>query len=256
MNRGKSHLAQVLPDRLRQRLDVTGKSMRAVSLAIGAHAGYVRDLFDPERFNVPGAARLHALAEELETTTDYLLGEAESPDQVPSEVAFADGRKLDFGGSLSGIPGIPLLGTGDCSEDLIVKDTDSGQEVRVERASFDPDFHVRMIARPPALLGVPDLYAIFFVGESMRPRFEPGEPGIVDPRRPVRAGDYVLVQLTDGGRNADGSPEVTSVIVKRLVRRTEKEWVLEQYNPPATFALPRRAVARVHRILRPEDMLF
>lgn len=256
MTRNKSHLAQILPPRLRARLDSTGKSMRAVSLAVGAHAGYVRDLFDPERFNVPSAARLQALARELDTTTDYLLGEAESPAQVASEVVFDHGKRIEIGGSLAGGAGIPLLGTGDCSEDLIVFETESGQRARVERASFDPDFHARMIARPPALLGVPDLYAIYFVGDSMRPRFEPGEPGIVDPRRPVAAGDYVLVQLTDGGVNADGSPEVTSVIVKRLVRRTEKDLVLEQFNPPLVFTLPRAQVARVHRILRPEELLF
>lgn len=123
--------------------------------------------------------------------------------------------------------------------------------VAIERCSFDPDYHVRMIARPPALRGQRDLYAIYFHGDSMAPRFEPGEIGIVDPARPPAPGDYVVVQLTNGS-----SEDVVSVLVKRLVRQTARELLLEQFNPPITFAVPRVKVKRLHRILRETDLLL
>lgn len=243
-----ANVADTLPGRIKQRLADTGQTMRGVSLAIGAHAGYIRDLMDPDRFNVPSATRLQALANQLETTTEYLLGRVTSPDQVRSEVGVYE-TKLDFHGPFPDLPGIPLVGTGDCA-DLEVCD-ESGQMVEIERASFDPDFTVRMIDRPPALRGAREIYAIYFVGSSMEPRFEPGEVGIVDPRRPVGAGDYVLVQLNDGE-----SRDVSSVLVKRLVRQNSKQLVLEQFNPPRTFVVPRARVARVHRIMRQTDLLF
>jgi phage repressor protein C with HTH and peptisase S24 domain len=128
---------------------------------------------------------------------------------------------------------------------------ETGAMLDVERCSFDADHTVRMIARPPALQGARDLYAIYFHGESMMPRFEPGEVGIVDPTRPAGPGDYVLVQLNNGEED-----HVTSVLVKRLVRTSARELVLEQFNPPATFTVPKARVARVHRILPQTDLLF
>jgi len=241
-------IAEILPRRVQELLDQQGKTRRALSLAIGAHAGYVRDLLDPDRFAMPSAARLNALARELGTTSDYLTGIVNQPGQVLSEVTIAD-RRLDWRGPQPDLPPIPLVGTGDCA--TIEFADESGQMLDVERCSFNSDHTVRMIARPPALQGARDLYAIYFHGESMMPRFEPGEVGIVDPSRPAGPGDYVLVQLNNGEED-----HVTSVLVKRLVRASTRELVLEQFNPPATFTVPRSRVARVHRILPQTEMLF
>ncbi len=238
---------EILPERIQERLDALGKSKRALSLSIGAHAGYIRDLFDRDRFNVPSALRLQAIAQELETTTDYLIGQADNYAQVTSEISLSD-RHLEWRGPTPQDPGIPLVGTGDCG-DLELCDT-TGQMVEIERTSFDPDFHVRYITRPPALRGALDLYAIYFHGSSMEPKFEAGDVGIVDPRRPAGSGDYVVVQLRDGETES-----VSSVLVKRLVRQSSKELLLEQFNPALTFTLPRNRVVRVHRILRTGEMM-
>ena len=72
--------SDLLRERLRERLDAAGKSPHAVSRAIGANPGYVRDLLDPEKTSTPSAVRLQALAGELDTTTDYLLGRMDTID--------------------------------------------------------------------------------------------------------------------------------------------------------------------------------
>ncbi|MGX7926487.1 S24 family peptidase [Tsuneonella sp. HG094] len=247
------NLAQVLPARLRERIDaLPGKSMRSVSLAIGAHAGYVRDLFDAERFNVPSSTRMHALAIELETTTDYLMGVVDEPGQVKSEVGIVRSDRLPYRGMPAELPPIPLVGTGDCATLEVLVEGTRGKRVQVERSTFDPDYTRRFIRRPAALAGANDLYAIEFHGDSMVRRFEPGDIGLVDPRRPVRAGDYVLVQL----REAPGTNTVGSVLAKRLVRQNAHEYVLEQFNPELTFIIPKEDVVRIHPILRPNDLLF
>ncbi|MEQ5789055.1 S24 family peptidase [Erythrobacter sp. NFXS35] len=238
----------ILRARIQERLSATGKSAHAVSREIKAGLGYVRDLLDPDKGGFPRADKLNALARALDTTTDYLTGETSIARPVLSEVSFAD-RRLNWRGPPSDLPPIPLVGTGDCAT-IEFKD-ESGHMLEVERCSFDSDHTVRMIARPPALEGARDLYAIYFHGESMMPRYEPGEVGIVDPTRPPGPGDYVLVQINSGEDD-----HVTSVLVKRLVRANTRELVLEQFNPAATFSVPRARVVRFHRILQQTDLLF
>lgn len=230
-------------DALRERQGVTERSL---SMQVTGKPDFIRDL--RRKGHLPKGENLERLASTLGSTTDYLLGRAATPDQVRSEVRLAD-RAVDWRGPIPGEPGLPLVGTGDCA-DLEVCD-ETGELVGVERNSFDPDYTVRLLARPPALRGAPDAFAIVFQGDSMWPRFEPGEIGIVEPRRPVARGDYVLVQLTNGEHD-----DVVSVLVKRLVRQTATELVLQQFNPARTFILPRSRVARMHPIRRQNDYLF
>lgn len=234
--------------RIDARLEALGKTRYWLSQQIsdGRHHGIITDI--ARKGTMPRGDRIRRMAEALQTTTDYLTGLVDEPGSVRSEVGVSD-RLTTWRGPIREEPGIPLVGTGDCA-DLEVCD-ESGHLVEIERSSFDPDFTVRIIERPPALRGAPDIYAIYFHGSSMEPRFEPGEIGIVDPRRPVGPGDYVLVQLRE-----DGEHEVTSVLAKRLVRQNSKCVVLEQFNPPLTFTLPRSRVARAHRIMRQTDLLY
>ncbi len=222
-----------------------GVSLRQLSMTITGKPDLLRDV--KRKGHLPTADNIRRLAEELGTSVDYLLGSVNNPDPVRSEVSIKD-QKLQWRAPTD-LPGIPLVGTGDCAS--IAFEDETGNMLEIERCSFDADHTVRMINRPQALKGARDLYAIYFHGESMMPRFEPGEIGLVDPSRPAGPGDYVVVQLTDGEDDA-----VVSVLVKRLVRSTTRELVLQQFNPPATFTVPRARVARVHRIMQPTDVLL
>ena len=239
--------AVTLLDRLDRRLAEMDKSRYwlAKEASEGRNTGFITDI--DRKGYIPKEPRLRRMAELLGVSVDWLMGRTDVPGQVQSEVGVSD-RGLDLNGLPPDMPGIPLVGTGDCA-DLEVCD-ESGRMVTVERSSFDSDYHVRIIQRPPALRGARDLYAIYFHGESMTPRFEPGEIGIVDPGRHARPGDYVLVQINSGE-----SDEVVSVLVKRLVRATNRELTLEQFNPPLVFTVPRDRVARYHRIVPQTELL-
>lgn len=221
-------------------------SLRQLSITITGKPDLLRDV--KRKGHLPTADNIRRLAEELGTTVDYLLGTVNTPEPVLSEVQLRD-QMLHWRGPHTDLPPIRILGTGDCAS--VTFEDETGKLLEIERCSFDADHTVRMISRPAALKGANDIYAIYFRGESMMPRFEPGEIGLVDPSRPVISGDYVLVQLNDGEDDA-----VISVLVKRLVRATARELVLEQFNPPATFTVPRNRVARMHRILQQTDLLF
>lgn len=101
---------------------------------------------------------------------------------------------------------------------------------------------------PASLEAVRNAYAVYVHGESMLPRYEPGEVVFVNPNRPVRPGDYVVVQIQDGP-NAE-----ISAYVKKFVSKSSKELVLEQLNPPRGhdkfMRFPVRSVKAMHRILR------
>ncbi|QKV18743.1 XRE family transcriptional regulator [Oricola thermophila] len=97
--------------------------------------------------------------------------------------------------------------------------------------------------RPEALAGKKDIYALYVVGTSMEPRYYAGDIVFVDPHRPPRAGDDVIVQTRDNG--TDG----TQAALKRYERSTATTVVTTQFNPPDTIEFPLENVKAVHRVL-------
>jgi SOS-response transcriptional repressor LexA len=116
------------------------------------------------------------------------------------------------------------------------------------------------LARPQAVAGDAQAYAVEIVGDSMVPRYEPRERAVVSPRAQVRIGDDVIVQLKgtgaaavgEDGRTSEGSQladKVTQVLIKRLVKRAATFVELEQFNPPQTFRVPTDRISAMHRVM-------
>lgn len=99
------------------------------------------------------------------------------------------------------------------------------------------------VLAPPSLRGVRNAYAVEFSGESMEPRYFAGEIGFIDPRRAVRAGDFVVAQIASG----DGDPPLA--YVKRFVRMTADTLTLTQFNPAKELTFDRALVVSVHKIV-------
>src|SRR5262249_53669401 len=72
------------------------------------------------------------------------------------------------------------------------------------------------VLAPPSLQGVPDAYAVYVVGDSMEPRYFAGEAVFVNPRLPVRRGDFVVAQIAV----EDGEPP--HAYIKRFVARDSR----------------------------------
>lgn len=102
------------------------------------------------------------------------------------------------------------------------------------------------LARPPSLADDLEAYAVEIVGDSMAPRFEPGERAFVSPKVAVRPGDDVIVQLkAQEPEGSDLAGVVTEVLIKRLVKRTSAFVELRQFNPDQTFRVPIERIASV-----------
>lgn len=102
---------------------------------------------------------------------------------------------------------------------------------------------IETIPRPANLVGVPDAYAVYISGDSMSPRYLPGEKIHIHPHKPVSAGAFVLVQ-----KRPKSPGEAPKAIVKRLVKRSGNRVVLAQYNPEKTFEVKADEVV-LHRIV-------
>ena len=103
------------------------------------------------------------------------------------------------------------------------------------------------VLAPPSLQGVPDAYAVYVVGDSMEPRYFAGEAVFVNPRLPVRRGDFVVAQIAA----EDGEPP--HAYIKRFVARDSRRLRLEQFNPRKALEFPVNRVISVHRIIMGGD---
>lgn len=98
------------------------------------------------------------------------------------------------------------------------------------------------VMAPPVISHISDAYAVSVSGESMVPRYEDGEICFVDPKRRVKKGDYVIAQI----RQEEHGPLLA--YVKRYIRHTSIELVLEQFNPPKELRFAGNTVVSVHYI--------
>lgn len=103
------------------------------------------------------------------------------------------------------------------------------------------------ILAPPALANVPNAYAVYVVGSSMEPRYFAGEAVFVNPRLPVRKGDFVVVQI------AEEEGAAPSAYIKRYIGKDGRSLRLEQFSPRKTLSMPAARVVSVHRIIMGGD---
>lgn len=100
------------------------------------------------------------------------------------------------------------------------------------------------IACPPSLANVANAYAVWVDGESMSPRYRPGELVYVHPARPARRGDDVVVQVHP---NEEGASPLG--YIKEYVGWAGNRLVLKQYNPEKKIEFDRDSVVSVHPII-------
>jgi phage repressor protein C with HTH and peptisase S24 domain len=88
--------------------------------------------------------------------------------------------------------------------------------------SSDP---IEMVPRPWYLKNVKEGYAVLVTGESMEPRYAPGEIVVVNPKAAlVRGKDVIIHTAREGGD--------FRAMVKSYMGATAETWKLRQFNPP------------------------
>lgn len=177
----------------------------------------------------PAIERIGVLAQMLNTDEIWLLrGDGSPPEKGPN-------RKRAKGQKLSIVPGEQLLGTGKMPVYAAAMGGDGHVIV-----SFDAIDHVK---RPAELENVRGGYGLLIHGESMIPAFWPGDMALVNPNlQPARQKNVILYHTPPDGGDAEA-------IVKQLNGWTEKEWLLQQYNPLKEFREFRQEWPTCHRVV-------
>jgi phage repressor protein C with HTH and peptisase S24 domain len=106
--------------------------------------------------------------------------------------------------------------------------------------------------RPPGLRGMKDAFCLYVQGESMSPWRNEGDRVFINPARPARIGDHVVIEVKP---EHDGEPGVAWL--KKLAGRSpDGTLVLAQYNPPnGKIKVPGHKVKRVFRVMEWEELL-
>lgn len=111
---------------------------------------------------------------------------------------------------------------------------------------------IDVVDSPSACKG-PDCYAVFISGDSMEPAMRSGMVAYVAPSLPVRARDFVVVQMRPAKTEGDLKPQ-TAVIkeYKAIVEEEDgaKSVRVRQYNPPLDIKL--KNVDQIHRVVAVE----
>ena len=114
----------------------------------------------------------------------------------------------------------------------------SGARGGTDQEMFLEDGPIGYTPRPANLSGVRSAYAIYMVGDSMEPRYEPGWLLHVNPfKPPIRGRDVVVYKKGQ------------AVLIKQFVGWEGDALVLRQLNPPATLRIPREEVRECHLVV-------
>jgi phage repressor protein C with HTH and peptisase S24 domain len=175
---------------------------------------------------------LRAIAQKVGKSEAYLLGETDDAGSPPVDVprpnaslppryqAFNDGDVPIYGRAAGGPNGLFIM---------------NGQKVG---STFCP----------PILDGVEGAYAVYVHGSSMEDRYFSGETVWLHPYLPVGQGMFVVAQIA--GETDEDDYEG---YVKQFVRRTSRELVLRQLNPPEgegeIMSFPADRIVSVHKIV-------
>jgi phage repressor protein C with HTH and peptisase S24 domain len=107
-----------------------------------------------------------------------------------------------------------------------------------EQQMFLDDGPIDYIPRPHSLQHVRDAYSTYMVGDSMAPRFRPGQLLHVNPYKPPQPGTGVVVRTRDD-----------AMLIKEFVRRSDTTLYLKQYNPAAELDFPLAEIREIHIVV-------
>lgn len=209
------------------RLDAGFRTAAEAALALGlAVTTYINHENGTRGFSRHAPVYAQHFGVDLEWLMTGRAGTA-AGDETRATAAFLSAASADISSDL------PILGTAAAS---IVGAVTLGRTVGYER-------------RPPALRNVPDAYALYVAGDSMIPRYFPGDIVYVNPHRPCRQGDDVVIQT----RIKPGDD--ISGYVKCFISRSSRGVVARQYNPETQIEYSRNTVVAVHRILTAHELM-
>tara|TARA_R110000787_G_scaffold240243_1_gene346482 strand:- start:9998 stop:10651 length:654 start_codon:yes stop_codon:yes gene_type:complete len=209
-----------LADRIKAILEAKDMSEAQLSRHVGVSQQAINSVTNG---NTKRPRYIGEIAKALDTSVDWLMYGTGSAPEVASKPAanvVMPPPKTDF------VPG---------PQDLPIRGNVRGGS---EGIFFDNGDIQGTAHRPGNLTGVPNAFACYVTGDSMEPRYFEGELLYVNPIKPVRPGDFVLIEMVDH-----------QAFIKRLVRRTADKIIVRQYNPDKEYVYESDQVRRIYKVV-------
>jgi SOS-response transcriptional repressor LexA len=162
-------MSDVIRQRIQERLTLLGKNARQVSIEATGKPDTIRDLMRRPK-NGMLAHTLAKIANALETSTAYLMGETDDASRSVSSLVGGTGLRR----------AVPVL---DAAGAAAFAEHDPPPYVG-GRNTLIPDVEVSARA-----------FAILLGDDSMAPAFQPGDVVVIDPALTPRPGDHVAVRM-------------------------------------------------------------
>lgn len=199
-------MSDLIRSRIRERLETLKIGPVTAAKIAGLGHTYLRDFLSGKTRSVT-TPKLELIAKALDTTPQYLMGDAQSP-------------------------GVPQI-----RKTMPVRGRAAASAIGAENIIEDP---IEWMPVPVGMAGVRDGYALLVEGDSMKPLYRPRDPIFVHPRQPVSHGDIIVIQEErDGAIYASVKEFITRTDTELVVRQYNPEATL-------TFKLRHvRAVHRV-----------
>ena len=226
------------------RLKSLRKTKSGLAKALGIDPARVSEIIGGRR-NVQ-VTELPVMAAILEMPTEELVGRLVSRRQAQRAAGNGEAPGFHLAEPSAAPDGfvptpIEVPARGSLPRDLPVY----GSAVGGADGSFEMNGQVvDYVERPPSLGGARNAYGIYVQGESMSPRFEAGRLVLVNPSRPVRKGDNVVVHLKGADEHA-----APLAYLKVFDSRTPNLLVVRQFNPPRALEWPIADVISMHRVV-------
>lgn len=199
-----------LSARIKSRLSALNLSSNAASSMAGLDRTFIKQIEYGKKKGMRFESALR-LARVLECNVDWLMtGEG---DATPTPT-LEDSKTQDTPNAIIPNPNVDYVAG---PRDLPIRGSARGG---ADAFFLDNGDIQGMVHRPEALVGVKNAFACYMTGDSMEPRYEAGDLLYVNPIKPIRPRDYVLIELDDH-----------QAYVKRLVRQTKDKIIVEQFNP-------------------------
>lgn len=246
-------MQMTLAERIDRRLDAVGLKAQAASLKAGLSRDYLRSLKNRNPGAVMGSGRaedIMRIARVLRTTPEWLLRgegpeEASPPPGQPAPAPAFPAQAVQ--GDVRPANAPPLPARYELPNDVPVMGTAAGSLLR-GAFQFEGGV-VDYVRRPPGLINARDIYALYVEGASMEPQFNPGDLVYVNPHKPARFGDAVIVQMKHG----EHEPEEATIGVFK--ERNAETIVVLKHNPPKTLITLRRdRILAIHKVLTVNEL--
>lgn len=212
---------------LRQAIEETGLSFEEAARRCGLERSYFRKLF--ERGTIPKLDTLLKISKGLGIPVENLSGSATTILPTAHKNGSAEPTAVTLPNRNQMPNDVPVMGTA------------AGSHLRgAFQMTSDP---IDFVRRPPALTGARDIYSLFVEGESMVPQYHPADLIFVNPHKPVRRCDPVVVQCQTG-KNAE-----IEATIGIFIKQTADKLIIQKHNPSAEIEILRTTVVSMHKVL-------